>query len=564
MREALGKLVDYGDMVEQAVPASERPGTVLLLVGDCNLNEVLARQAVASLQPRRVKGEKASDIWLVKPTRNGLSGDLCFLRGCVASTFDVQVGASFFERGMRNDHHDALGLILRLPVFSDDSAEECSPTSPANVPELSAEDVAKITKWMEDAEDRCNTGSLTSDFVDEIEPLLESLELTCDVPDLVLDARQALQKYRDMLASGGGTSESTEGAGNTGEARNALSYKVYESILEYFNNRLDQDGIADADAQLEKLAKLLFAKRKVSFLSDQMVDTQLAARVIDARRTYADMHDVDMGKVTKRTLEESEEGLKHWLNIGEGGVVDDASELVVSRVSKQECATRIHGVLRDREKWLTTKGFPVDHQMTWDERGKFLEWITEEFQKTPIEADLIAQARRDRKTDSQIKKATRSRFNLEKQRRAGCSQIWELLSYSGKCTPEFLKQALEPKQTNSAPERVDEDRATVLAKRARKLKEDLRYGKTLQHREQKRPGLADSLEGWEQRLLREAKDGSLKRKVNTAVLAIGRGRLRGDNDDDYVDIGTNRDRGVVSHILDGKRPMPDTSRFEFE
>ena len=83
------------------------------------------------------------------------------------------------------------------------------------------------------------------------------------------------------------------------------------------------------------------------------------------------MHDVDMAKVTKRTLEESEEGLKHWLNMGEGLVVDDASELVVSRVSKQECATRIYRVLRDREKWLTTKDLPVDHRMTYEQRGIF-------------------------------------------------------------------------------------------------------------------------------------------------------------------------------------------------
>ena len=165
VREALRKLVDYGDMVEQAVPASERPGSVLLLVGDCNLNEVLARQAVASLQPGRVKGEKASDIWRVKPTRNGLSGDLCFLRGCVASTFDVQVGASFCERGMRNDSHDALGLILRLPVFSDDSAEECSPTSPANVPELSAEDVASnALHWWKPQQTNTHMPSPAPDF----------------------------------------------------------------------------------------------------------------------------------------------------------------------------------------------------------------------------------------------------------------------------------------------------------------------------------------------------------------------------------------------------------------
>ena len=176
-------------------------------------------------------------------------------------------------------------------------------------------------------------------------------------------------------------------------------------------------------------------------------------------------------------------------------VGDDASELVVSRVSKQECATRIHGVLRDREKWLTTKGFPVDHQMTWEERGKFLEWITEEFQKTPIEADLIAQARRDGKTASQIRKASRSRFNLEKQRRAGCSQIWELLSFSGDCTPEFLNEALETKANNSVSERVDEESASELTARAREIKQNLRYGKMLQLREKKHPHLARTLSG---------------------------------------------------------------------
>ena len=93
---------------------------------------------------------------------------------------------------------------------------------------------------------------------------------------------------------------------------------------------------------------------------------------------------------------------------------------------------------------------------------------------------------------------------------------------------------------------------------------DLRYGKMLQRREKTCPDLVDTLQAWERRLLQETKDGTLKRKVNTAVMASGRGRLRGDNDDDYVDIGTNRERSVVARILDGQRPLPDTSRFERE
>ena len=39
----------------------------------------------------------------------------------------------------------------------------------------------------------------------------------------------------------------------------------------------------------------------------------------------------------------------------------------------------------------------------------------------------------------------------------------------------------------------------------------------------------------------------------------GRGRLRGEDDNDYLDIGTNQDRGVVNQLLDGKRLKPDSS-----
>ena len=225
---------------------------------------------------------------------------------------------------------------------------------------------------------------------------------------------------------------------------------------------------------------------------------------------------------------------------------------------------RIHRVLMDRQQWLQSQMLPLDHLMSWEERGAFLKWIMEQFEKDPIEAPLIARARAEGRSQRQIKIVVRSHWSLEKQRRAGSSQVWELLSFTGKVTPDFLAEALEPKPNNSAPERVDEDRATDLAKRARKIKEDLRYGKMLQRREQKRPGLADALQGWVRRLLQEAKDGTLKRRVNTAVLEAGRGRLRGDNDDDYIDIGTNQDRSVVLRILDGTRPKPDTSRFEYE
>ena len=123
---------------------------------------------------------------------------------------------------------------------------------------------------------------------------------------------------------------------------------------------------------------------------------------------------------------------------------------------------------------------------------------------------------------------------------------------------------MEPKVDTGTVQRVDPDLETELTTQSRKIKQDLRYGKMLQRKAERDSRFAESLPEWQFRILQEAKDGTLKRKANTAVVQAGRGRLRGDNDDDYVDIGTNRGRGVVNQILDGKRPKQDLSRFKFD
>ena len=113
VQEALNVLKDYSKTALQSSPATERPEVVLLLVGNCNLTPQMARLTVANLQP--------TDVWQVKTTRAGLGGDVCFVKGCVATTFEVAVGRSYHDRGMRNDQHDALGLILSLPVVTKDA-----------------------------------------------------------------------------------------------------------------------------------------------------------------------------------------------------------------------------------------------------------------------------------------------------------------------------------------------------------------------------------------------------------------------------------------------------------
>ena len=235
------------------------------------------------------------------------------------------------------------------------------------------------------------------------------------------------------------------------------------------------------------------------------------------------------------------------MNYTDASAIDDASELVVSVVS-------------ELVEWLRAQGLETSTEMDWDQRGQFIKWCMDKFMAEPGEQARDEANRQKGKNESKIKAARRTRFNLEKQRRAGSSQIWELLSYTGRVSEEYLRDALRNvEQSGSAYERAGEGESAELKRHAHKVKHELRYGKTLPHREAKYKDFAQSLSANDRRILAETKDGT-----HEAVLQRGRGRLRGATDDDYLDIGTNRERSVVQRILDGNRPAPDTSRFERE
>ena len=46
------------------------------------------------------------------------------------------------------------------------------------------------------------------------------------------------------------------------------------------------------------------------------------------------------------------------------------------------------------------------------------------------------------------------------------------------------------------------------------------------------------------------------------VLEEGRGRLHGDDPDDYLDIGANQEFSFVCRVLDGPQNRPRTDRFK--
>ena len=44
------------------------------------------------------------------------SGDVLFIKGAFGESFDVSVGASYADRGIRKDVHDFFGVALSIPM----------------------------------------------------------------------------------------------------------------------------------------------------------------------------------------------------------------------------------------------------------------------------------------------------------------------------------------------------------------------------------------------------------------------------------------------------------------
>ena len=194
-----------------------------------------------------------------------------------------------------------------------------------------------------------------------------------------------IEESQRSRATGGGNSapEPAEGVETGVETVNV----VYQTVFRCFNERMD------------------------------------VAVVKEARRAYAEHYHTPMAKVTKATWENPYHDLKRWITWANPGVTSDAPEIELPVVSKQECVARIHRVLSDRWTWLAANNLPHDVDMTNEQRAAFHKWALEEFAKEPDEQER-----------SRDRRAVRARFNLEKQRRAGSPQMWDLLSYKGRVT----------------------------------------------------------------------------------------------------------------------------------
>ena len=92
--------------------ASQPTAPVIVLTGDVNLDKSASDTIV-----QKEAGEPSVETqWQVKTSNAARSGDVLFIKGAFGEAFDVSVGASYADRGIRNNGHDFFGVALSIPM----------------------------------------------------------------------------------------------------------------------------------------------------------------------------------------------------------------------------------------------------------------------------------------------------------------------------------------------------------------------------------------------------------------------------------------------------------------
>ena len=91
--------------------------------------------------------------WHTRAAAVGPSGDVMLIHGSDSRVFDIDIGKSYEDRGMRHDSHDAFGVTVQVPLTFGDliarqSAQSSSPRGSKEVrfPPRGSKDVCLTSK----------------------------------------------------------------------------------------------------------------------------------------------------------------------------------------------------------------------------------------------------------------------------------------------------------------------------------------------------------------------------------------------------------------------------------
>ena len=208
--------------------------------------------------------------------------------------------------------------------------------------------------------------------------------------------------------------------------------RTYAVLLQYYEERMDTPGIDASDTQLAKLQELLFVKRKLP-VRFQDLQCRLAARLIPARMAYATHNSVPLARVTLEDLEESPEGVQHWLEQADPSRdTFEGGQPFEVEMDPKESAMRISEILNEREEWLCESGLDTATVMDIVQREEFLGWAVNRFLLQP-----------GKSVPDESYRESLCRFFREQERRVGSTEIWEALSHTRLLKPQDVRNAFK-------------------------------------------------------------------------------------------------------------------------
>ena len=173
----------------------------------------------------------------------------------------------------------------------------------------------------------------------------------------------------------------------------------------------------------------------------------------------------------------------------------------------------LHGkVIERREQWLRKNKLSLNTHMNAQQKVAFLEEVKAEFHGSP---DQLQKQEDDKAAGKSVGYNKHLRWNRETQRRGGTTQMWCVLSFSGRWEPAFRENLPAPLQDDQLKEEQKKKRIAAIEARAA-----IRYAtKCLL---QLRPGQLNSFQA---SLVARLRDGSLAAETQKLTLASEHGSV---------------------------------------
>jgi hypothetical protein len=558
---------------------------------------------------------RKDNVWHVFATSGHAGGDIAFVKGCHAELFELQIGVSWEDRGVRVDDHDAFGVELRVGV---DSASQ-----PVNkrkhmseapvVPEASV--VPKRSAGQ--ASSSNGDGSSTHPIIQAVRTIATNPPLDCKPAPISLkldatmipgpprppkaappvlkddsaaqpvkDASQGTPKAAPPVAkvhlkasSKNTASHAVKKLERTTEEEDepVLSRVMREEIQAHCKKdrrtapssptempATTPDSADEDDADLPSSPTdepVVLISRADAVYSPTDEPVVLISR---ADAVYQSIFEFWVNRENSEEVFQEQDQLRrlmfpkkkhavpedYWIP---GAAPEGETQFVEAVVSNEYVLQQLKEVVMKREAWLTKHNLPMDYFMRNGlglERGRFVKDCKLEYEAEPHQ---VYQQERDAQNPvykkDRVRQGMHSRWGAEMQRRLGSKTLWELVSFTGQFSVEFLTPAAQAMNAGAPQPDVNVTNSQRLRAHALQCRADLRYATSLAFQRARGRKIFGA---WEWQLLQDFDSDQLRMQSNDATKAHGHGRIKHANGT-HTDIGSAIG-GLTRTILDNWVP----------